>query len=251
MREITELSEIQDLEMKILEKIDRFCRLNRITYYLDGGTLLGAVRHKGFIPWDDDIDIYMPRKDYQRFKTLFQKDLPFEELEVVSWDTKTFYGRPMAKVIDRRTELIETKYHGDDPIGAFIDIFPLDGVPQNKAYYFFHEKYMHFLKRLLYLKAIYPKTVPFSTKQISKWMEKSAASTDYDTAKRITCYASFFKEFEKEWFNETVEMPFGSIVALAPKGYDPLLREIYGDYMKLPPKEQQVPHHEYTLFWKN
>ena len=250
MKEITELKEIQDLEMDILVKVDKFCRDNSIVYYLDGGTLLGAVRHKGFIPWDDDIDIYMPRPDYERFKLLFSKRKEKQDLELVTWDTKTFYGRPMAKIIDTRTELIETKYHGDDPIGAFIDVFPLDGVPDNRILHFFHEKYMHALKRMLYLKAIYPKSLPISTKTISKMMETSAKSTDYHKACRITCYASFFKEFEKNWFDEIVELQFGPILALAPKGYDQILTTLYGDYMKLPPEEQRIPHHDYTLLWK-
>ncbi len=250
MREITSLSEIQTLELNIFRKVDRFCRDNHIKYFLDGGTLLGAIRHKGFIPWDDDIDIYMPRKDYQKFKELFPQLNEDKELQVVSWDTKTFYGRPMAKVIDLRTVLIETNYHGDDPLGVFIDIFPLDGVPSKALWRFFHEKYLHFLKRLLYMKLIYPKSLPLSSKQICRWMEDSAKSTDYNSADIITCYASFFKVFKKECFDDVIELPFCDIQAYVPVGYDEILKELYGDYMKLPPESQRIPRHEFTLYWR-
>lgn len=251
MREIKDLTEIQGLVLDIFSEVDRFCRENDLRYCLDSGTLLGAVRHKGFIPWDDDIDICMPRPDYVRFKQLFAQRKDKGHLEMVSWDTDTFYGRAMTKIIDTRTTLVETKYHGDDPIGTFVDIFPMDGVPKNKAAHFFHEKRMHFLKRLLFLKLLYPKTVPFSSKRICQMLENGEAKIPYDDSEIVTCYSAYFKEYPKKWFEERIELPFGYVTAYAPVGYKEILTELYGDYMKLPPKDKQVPNHEYSLYWKD
>ena len=132
MKEISSIDELKVIELDIMKKIHRFCVDNNIIYYLCYGTLIGAIRHKGFIPWDDDIDILMPRPDYERFLKLFPRVQKQLGLEVVNHKTKTYFGRPMSKVIDKRTDLFEPEFKGDDHIGVFVDVWPLDGAANSK-----------------------------------------------------------------------------------------------------------------------
>ena len=114
-------------------KVHQFCEENGIKYYMIAGTLIGAIRHKGFIPWDDDIDIAMPREDYEKFLKIFPEYGKKNNLLAVNNRTKPYYGRPMTKVIDTRTSLTEPEYRSDDPIGVFVDIWVMDGVPDDAS----------------------------------------------------------------------------------------------------------------------
>ena len=152
MREIKSLDEIKSIELSILKRVHSICEQNGIKYYLCGGTLLGAVRHKGFIPWDDDIDIYMKRRDYTKFVNLLKENAEIyaeEGLELVNATTPRYYGRIISKVIDNTTVLQENDYKTDDPIGIFIDIWPLDGTPNNNLYRKAYLIYATFIKKLL------------------------------------------------------------------------------------------------------
>ena len=123
MREIT-LAEKKQLMLSVMDEIDAFCRENGLTYFLVGGTLLGAVRHKGFIPWDDDMDIGLPRKDYERLIREFRSGSG--KVRVFDFRNKEDYFWPSAKAVAENTVLYEL----DDrkhPIGVFIDVFPFDG----------------------------------------------------------------------------------------------------------------------------
>ena len=131
MKEITSLDELKKIELEIMKKIHEFCVENKITYYLAYGTLIGAIRHKGFIPWDDDIDILMKREDYNRFLELFPEWCKDKNLSIANPWTKPYYGRPMTKVYDNRTFLTEPDFRSDDPYGVFVDIWILDGFPSD------------------------------------------------------------------------------------------------------------------------
>ncbi|MBQ8445584.1 MAG: LicD family protein, partial [Opitutales bacterium] len=129
MREITH-EELKQIQLGILDKVHEFCEKNGITYFLSSGTLIGAVRHKGYIPWDDDLDLYMPRADYDKFIKLFSANSP-ENTKLLSLETDKKYQYPFAKVIDDRTEMVETAVGESFKIGVYIDVFPVDSVPDN------------------------------------------------------------------------------------------------------------------------
>ena len=129
MKIIDNLDELKKIELDIMIKIHQFCEKNNIKYYMIAGTLIGAIRHKGFIPWDDDIDIAMSREEYEKFLREFPAYGEKNNLLAVNNRTNPYYGRPMTKVIDTRTCLMEPEYRSDDPIGVFVDIWVMDGVP--------------------------------------------------------------------------------------------------------------------------
>ena len=133
MKVIESLDELKKIELDIMIKVHQFCEENGIKYYMIAGTLIGAIRHKGFIPWDDDIDIAMPREDYEKFLKIFPEYGKKNNLLAVNNRTKPYYGRPMTKVIDTRTSLTEPEYRSDDPIGVFVDIWVMDGVPDDAS----------------------------------------------------------------------------------------------------------------------
>ena len=121
--------ELKAIQLDLLQKTADFCKENGIRYYLCGGTLLGAIRHKGYIPWDDDIDISMPRPDYDRFISMFNK--PENDYQVIDMSNNKKYGLPFAKVHDTRTFVDELQYTKDQ-FGVYIDIFPIDGVGEDE-----------------------------------------------------------------------------------------------------------------------
>jgi len=120
------LKEIRKIQLEIMDSFSAFCDLHGLRYFLDAGTLLGAIRHKGFIPWDDDVDICMPRPDYERFLKLTSRKL--NENIIVSTEFDGIYAMP--KLIDKRTTLIEFPKTIKNRIGVYVDLFPKDGIPE-------------------------------------------------------------------------------------------------------------------------
>lgn len=147
MRKITDIKEMQQIGLLMLADVDKYCRENDITYFVGYGTLLGAIRHKGFIPWDDDIDIIMPREDYNKFI----REYGNERYKVLSNEYTTDYYYNFAKVVDLKTYAIE---HGRNvriqDLGLYIDVFPIDHLKKNKGLSFniFYKK-VHLLNRML------------------------------------------------------------------------------------------------------
>lgn len=144
--------EHKKIQLSILRDIDVFCQKNQIKYFLAFGTLLGAIRHKGFIPWDDDIDIAMPRPDYNKFILSFNGMV--DNLKVLAPEIDLDYYAPYANVYDTRTVLEEKgTSHLKFEIGVKIDVFPIDGVPTNKIVYCFVSSIMRFYNQILFIKS--------------------------------------------------------------------------------------------------
>ena len=133
---IDNLDELKRIELNIMEKVHEFCEENNIRYVLALGTLLGAVRHNGFIPWDDDIDLYIPRDEYERFIATFPEWGRKNHLEICGLHTKAnLYPRDMIKVYDTRTVLKEENYKNQCHLGVFVDLWPLDKVPLKLSFF--------------------------------------------------------------------------------------------------------------------
>lgn len=262
MKQIS-FEEHKKIQLALLREIDSFCRKNKINYFLAFGTLIGAVRHKGFIPWDDDIDIAMPRPDYNKFIHQFNDKV--QNLKVLAPEIDLDYYAPYANVYDMRTILEEkgTSHLGLE-LGVKIDVFPIDGVPTNKYLYGLVSYIMRLYNYILNIKRRCDnKSFSFKIKKIicslfgyrflQKRIIKLAARFPYDESYYVDHFvfsAYLGKRFKKEALNSFVTIEFENEEYLCPIGYDEYLRKIYGNYMKLPPAEKQIPHHNFTAFWK-
>lgn len=260
-KEIT-LEEMRTIQLDILKQIHTFCQKHSLRYSLGGGTLLGAVRHKGYIPWDDDVDIMMPRPDYEKFLKEFENDAS-KNLTVQCYKNDETYAFLFAKVFDNRTTLIENGAAN----GIYVDIFPIDGLPSKKElakylqtlnemgknvvkttkYYNFQNKkslkLRYWIKCLLY---------PNRAKAI-KLLESFFTSYPFETSKFAGAITGRYKE--KEWmpvstFKNYISLSFEGDTFSCIADYDSYLEKHYGDYMQLPPKEQQVSNHSFIAYWK-
>lgn len=257
-------AEVKDLSLKILKDIDLFCTENNLTYYLAYGTLLGAVRHKGFIPWDDDIDIWMPRPDYERFISSYgHKDSRYQVVSHIKDNKYPFF---FAKVHDTNTILeIETtfKFH----LGLYVDIFPIDAIPSDKKIQKKHIKSYNFYRNIYTIKAIkYRKgrnvlknlllfasrtitsliPISFLPKKIDK-ISGAYNYADYELAS-IAVAPAHRLILDKQLFSTPIKLQFEDMDANVPVGYVEILSKIYGNYLDLPPIEKQVSHHAQVAF---
>ena len=263
MKEMT-IEESKKVEQAILDEIISFCDANNLRYFLTYGTLIGAIRHKGFIPWDDDVDIQMPKVDYDKFIDTFKS----KYLQVI------VPGTPMAKhtfvkVIDTRTVKIEPNFcYYEGYLGVDVDVFPIEGTPDDddefKHWYeelmWYYEKYIfvmrvpdNLIKKLLkpiVLKIMYKKP-QFYLERIEELHNKYP----YETSKYVGSIASLYNSpknrVPKHCFDSTVLVTFEGKEYKAPAGYDYILRNIYGDYTQLPPEEKRITHHTHKIYWKD
>ena len=264
MKPITTLEEMKSIQLEIMDKIHSFCETNNINYFLSHGSLIGAIRHQGFIPWDDDIDLFMPRSDYDQFCALFPSVQKALGLEIVNSYSPKYYGRPMSKIIDSRTVLTEPNYLKDDEIGVNIDIWPLDGVPVDEREYEKHLHKIQMLQKMLYARIVkYDacKTLLQKTAHLCLLLSSPRKTVNriielqkkyrFEDGIYVSCYVDPYKKrFKKEWFSDRALVSFEDRKYYIPKEADKVLTELYGDYMKLPPVEQQQPHHITNAFWK-
>lgn len=252
--------ELRSIQLDLLQKTTDFCESNGLRYFLCGGTLIGAIRHKGYIPWDDDIDIAMPRPDYDRFVKSFNQ--PENYYQVVNLDTDADYLYAFAKVYDNRTILKELHYSGE--VGVNIDLFPADGVKDvaqirkiMRLHKILHAKRANYYKRTISKKIIntFGKLLllPFSAHQIAKWIDNEARKYAFGSLPTAGVIANSLgpgEMVDKSVFDSDVYQEFEGRKYRVPVGYDTWLRSIYGDYMQLPPEEDRVTHHTFEAWWK-
>lgn len=271
MKKINENRQIQKIEIDILNFVVELCEKNNLTYYLAGGTLLGAIRHKGFIPWDNDVDIAMPRPDYNKLCYLFENDIINNRYRMYKLKGNNDCYFPFIKIIDSYTSLRE-KERGisSESMGVFIDIFPIDGIENNKIV---SQKKLKKVRRWVYRVTnctTFPDNLTIDKKIIrvicflvfckvlnrekmfnylNKIMEKCPfGSTEYVVS---TFGARIEKEIiEYSAFSKTVQVEFEDGMYNAPIGYDKYLTQMYGDYMKLPPESQRIVPHDIEVYIK-
>ena len=270
MIQITE-EENKTILLQIMAKIHDFCELHGIQYSLGYGTLLGAVRHKGFIPWDDDIDIIMKRTDYMKFVTVF-KDRPIDGLQLMSLETNKDYNLLVAKIIDTRTILVENINESIE-LGVYVDIFVVDNLlssfelscryadKNNLLRIIYMLKIIKVNKNRVWwknslLKAFRFLLRPIDCRKIALIITNRCSKYLYNGKSEyvgaISLYTYKHKEiFRREWLTKYILIPFENYHFYITSNYDDLLRNLYGDYLTLPPIEKRVTHHDSVAYWRN
>lgn len=263
MRRLT-AEEVKEYQLKILDAVSEFCTRNQIKYWIEFGTLIGAVRHGGYIPWDDDIDIGMLREDYDRFLSTFNSEN--ERYKVYSVENKPDFPYAFAKVLDLTTALYEPSREVGNKICINIDIFVFDNLPDDerkvKKMYDNRDKYrvLNFKRNLLdnskgnavrkalvevrsLLMKVFPKNY-FIKKMADNSKKYSKVPCD-----RVGNFLGWKRiSASKEIFSNLVDVSFEGRTYKMPERYDEWLRMFYGDYMTLPPIEEQVTHHTYEAY---
>lgn len=266
---IADIKELRNIQLGALNALVDFCKAQGLTYYMTGGTLLGAVRHKGFIPWDDDIDIVMPRPDYEKLLSL-SKGILSEHYRVMSFERDVNHCRLYYRVVDSRTGYQDQFYGKRYESSMGIDVFPIDGVPKEEKE---RDKYFARIKTLRQ-RFIYSVSAPFKgtspirallktfvmlpyklvgSKTYYKRIQSLVKKFPYEDSDMVALVIGYYNSKEllyKEQYGTPVMLPFEGNLYAAPEDYKQYLTNLYGDYMKLPPKEQQRPHHSFTAWYK-
>lgn len=254
------LKKLQAVLLEMLIEVDRICRKNNIEYSLSGGTLLGAVRHGGFIPWDDDVDVSMRRVDYEKFKRACKRDLDKSRFFFQDHTTDPNYRWGYARLRRKDSVFIRTgQEHMKQKTGIFLDIFPNDYVPDFLPFKLLHTAACFGIRKVLYSesgkvsedsavkRAVYsllnliPKETAFAVyNQLTK-LPKSGycRALTFPTPKNNYNYGN-----PSHFYDSYTDIKFEGYTFRAMKFYHAYLEYKYGDYMQLPPKEQQVNHHE-------
>lgn len=257
-----ELNHLKQLELTVLEYVIQLCEENNLKYYLFYGTALGAIRHEGFIPWDDDVDIVMFREDYEKLLEIMDKELD-PRFGVLNSKKEEEYILPFTKVFLKETRFEEWWVkHVSYNIGIFIDIFPLDNIPNNK----FKFKIQFYKSRVIehillnYIIKIKTKSqintllhslihatlnnIPISLEYWKKMYLKTMIKyNDIETDYVTEYYARYgIISFNKKDFNPSKKVKFESLSANIPKNYDKILTQLYGNYMELPPTDERYNH---------
>lgn len=260
---LTKMSEedIKRVSLQILTEFHHFCEENGLKYTLFYGSLLGAIRHKGFIPWDDDIDVAMPRDDYNFFVTHFSND----KFSVVDCFSNKDYYLPWAKMFDKRTLKIEQTPH-KSYIGLNIDIFPIDFVNDYNSYLVKRGKIKKTIKRLVLSNTSY-KTQKKAYKRIllyflnillrrhsNKWAQRINNAMINDGHSSFSTSNGIFCPDEKYFFKTNIFahlslLPFENNCFYCSDDYDIILKTHYGDYMVLPNKSNQKTHHNFESYF--
>ena len=259
-----DLQEIKDTELNILLEFAKICEKNHMTFYLCGGSLLGAVRHKGFIPWDDDIDICMTRPEYERLAQLARDrklDKP-DWLEIVCYENGTSRF-PFIKILDKRTRVRNEFFKDSDYDNVWVDLLPVDGLPDDD-----NEVAVLYKKMFRYRKLVQMKYVrPFKAKSLAKMLTKpimsayahivntdryneklvkAAKANAFETSNRVGIVTEGLygvkEAIPREAYLKPIEVEFEGHTFKATSYWDEYLHNLFGDYMQLPPEDKRKTH---------
>lgn len=266
-----DLTKVHQANLSLLKEIDRICRKYRISYMLDAGTLLGAVRHKGFIPWDDDADIVFTRPNYEAFLKVVKRELP-EGMSFLDCSSlgggKAFYDFTSRIIYDKsqmHEDNEEMQYYEGKLNHLWVDLFVLDKLPQGRLassltilmhkavygmamghrYHLDFSKYSPFERLFVRILSSVGRRIPL---KLLFGLQHRLAVKDKKSRGRLRYYSNYQPDYlyvtlKEDWCEETVDLPFEDTCFMVPKGYHDVLTWIYGDYKKLPPKDQQKPSH--------
>jgi lipopolysaccharide cholinephosphotransferase len=263
----TNVRRVQLTQLRILKDFMKFCGDNKLRYFIGGGALIGVLRHKGFIPWDDDIDIAMPRPDYDKFISL-QNKFP-NGYSLTNHDTDKNWQFNFSQFVDDTSEIIVHMNEEPRHCKVWIDIFPMDGTPNNPLLRWLHIKHIMWYRYLIQIPNLRTQVDthkvgrPWYEKLIIKClhylpignlinvdkelnnMERSLTKYDYDKSLYVGDMLGKYREKEivpKSYWGTGVMLPFEDIDVPCPSNYDALLTHIYGNYMQMPPVDQRVSH---------
>lgn len=253
-----EIQQIQKVELEMLIEFDRICRKYDITYSIDGGTLLGAIRHGGFIPWDDDADVIMNRSEYEKFLKVVDEELDNSRFYFQDVNRTIGYRWGYGKLRRKYTKFIRLNQEFMPyEQGVFMDVFVCDNVPNNYVLRGICNAHSFIYRKIFY--SMVGKNV---TEGVAKWIytmlsfipEKKLKTkynryvefrnrTDTEWVKCLTFPAcNNMYGYKREWYEDTIDIEFEGVVLKGPRRYDEYLTFLYGDYMKLPPEENRKAH---------
>lgn len=243
----------------MLVEFAAYCDEHNLRYHLTGGTLLGAARHQGFIPWDDDIDVSMPRPDYDRFIQLKNSEKATNILCIENGNA----DYPFLKIVDQKTVVKQDNLTLNDSLGIWIDVFPHDGWAENEQSALNALRWLRILKNVLpytkaevgcgttKLRAILKRPIIFFARCVGSYnithaMDKLARKYNYDDSEWIGnfVWASYGlrERVPKNWYTKSVKLQFEGHLFAVPYKWKEYLTKIYGDYMRIPPKQERVTH---------
>ncbi len=258
------LKELQEKSIEILKVFAAFCKKHGLLFYFCGGCCIGTIRHQGFIPWDDDIDIFMPRADYEKLTLLWKEEMKGTKYVFCRAEKDKFYRSLISAVVDTETTFIKERQSDlDIPHGIRVEILPLDGCPDSPV-----KRKLQLFWALLH-QLLMNQEPPTSKGKVIEWMgrvvlflcptwkyrfrlgklaERRMSKHRIRDCRKVTelCarWQYMVNEYPKEIFETAVWKPFEKEMMPVPVGYDTYLHMAFGDYMKLPPPEEQIPKHE-------
>ena len=269
---MTDNEKVQKLTIALLQKYISICEENNLRYYFTGGALIGVLRHKGFIPWDDDIDVGMPRKDYDKFLQILDKDMP-EGYGICNRFTDKDWHFAMSQFIDKESEIEINLAETPRKAHIWVDVFPLDGLPLNRVHRWFRIKHILFFRYLVQIAHIKTqvdshrerpwyekimlglmKIIPFgmliNTDNVLDKLDKLLRKNDFDTAQYVGNMLGRYRKREvvpAKYFGKAKKGLFEGIMVNIPEMSHELQTALYGDYMKLPPEKDRDAHNVRTI----
>lgn len=269
MHKIENLRELQLVETKILKEFIQFCEKYNLRTYMIGGSLIGAVRHKGFIPWDDDIDVSMPRPDYDKLIALHKRGIRISnDCYLLSAETDGRFNGYIPQVVCRKSKMLSGQYREKEELKIGLSIFVYDGLPKHEFGRKLYFKKMYILRSMHALcranfqnvntkiaKKVGPLLQPLfksgNTKRYRNKVLLNAKRYVYQESVYVApnADASASKELVKrERYERAIELEFEGIKCYAASNYEEHLRKYYGDYMQLPPVEERKAKHGFDAW---
>lgn len=262
------LRDLQLCELEIAREVVEICRRHHLQLYMMGGTFLGAVRHGGFIPWDDDVDLGLSRRDYETFLRVAPEELQ-ERYRLRHFATDPEMQYYPAQVVDPTFEILDTSAQVEKTRCAWIDLFPLDGVPEGRLSFFLHKYRLLYLRMMLkysqfsQVVAVNLAHRPFHERALiglgrhlrleqrldtgkrMRLIDRCLKKYPYEGASRVVNFMGAYKfreMFPRTVYDKVAEYSFEDMTLPAPRDYETVLRQMYGDYMIPPPAEEQNKH---------
>ena len=255
---------LQNKSLEIYEYFNHFCQTNQLRHFVLGGCAIGAVRNKGFIPWDDDIDVFMPRPDYEKLIKIWNKKANSSRFSLCKTDLTHNYHGCATFIKDNNTTFINEHSKNEDiNHGFFIDVIPLDGCPKSKIKRIFQIIFA-MIYSLFYAQRL-PNNQGFFIRYLSKFIlgliksqksrykiwqfcEKQMTKYDYDTSDYITELVTglkgLFHRHPKEIFSKIISVPFENTEIYLPIGFEQYLKRVFGNYLALPAEKDRIPKHK-------